>query len=107
MGDILIIAALDKKLSQFVVRDIVDGGQGRVRRNKSMTLKPHFFPPQTLASLHSSSNLTEIFMLSEKLTWFVKKFTFLQSILTFESASMTNVLTCLQTRFHATWQVTE
>lgn len=71
-----------------------------------MTLKPHFFPPQTLASLHSSSDLTEIFMLSEKLTWFVKKFTFLQSILTFESASMTNMLTCLQTRFHATWQVT-
>ena len=29
-GDILIVTALDKNLSRFVIRDVIDGGQYRI-----------------------------------------------------------------------------
>lgn len=44
-GDILIVTALDKNLSRFVVRDVIDGGRYRVWGTKPQWPRRHnFFP---------------------------------------------------------------
>lgn len=54
-GDILIVTALDKNLSPFVVRGVIEDEAEFGRTNQLATLKPHLSPPPTVNSSHFAS----------------------------------------------------